>query len=139
MGQRGRKSAAAGAVTAVDGRTSRLRPPPSLNQAERAIFLDIVGSTDAGHFVAADLPLMSAYVRAVAQEELSGRELQRGGYVVNGRPSPWIVIQEKSVRAVTALAARLRLCPQSRRQYAKPAGRPMSYYERMAMEEGEDE
>ena len=38
----------------------------------------------------------------------------RGGAVVDGKPSPWIVVQDKAVRAMVALSMRLRLSPQSR-------------------------
>jgi hypothetical protein len=136
MKQRGRKSAAS--IGAVDGRPSRLKPPSSLSKVEQAIFIDIVASVAAGHFAASDMPLLCAYARAVAEEELAGRELRRGGHVVNGKPSPWIVIQEKSVRALVSLSMRLRLSPQARKQHAPAApGRPLSYYERMKLEEGE--
>jgi hypothetical protein len=139
MKQRGSKSAASLAIPAIDGRPSRLKPPASLSKAEQAIFIDIVSSTSAGHFVASDVPLLCAYARAVFEEELAGRELRRGGHVVNGRPSPWITVQEKAVRAITALSMRLRLSPQARKQYAAAPSKPMSYYERMRLEGDADE
>ncbi len=46
--------------------------------------------------------------------EQAARELQRGGAVVDGKPSPWIVVQEKCIRALVSLSMRLRLSPQSR-------------------------
>ena len=33
---------------------------------------------------------------------------------MDGKASPWLTVQEKTVRALTALSARLRICPQSR-------------------------
>ena len=43
---RGRKSAAALGVVAVDGGTSRLKPPASLSEAERKVFVDLVSFVD---------------------------------------------------------------------------------------------
>jgi hypothetical protein len=40
---------------------------------------------------------------AVAQHDRAAQAIRREGDVVNGRPSPWIVVQEKAVRAMTAL------------------------------------
>ncbi len=34
--------------------------------------------------------------------------------MIDGKASPWLMVQEKSVRALTALSMRLRLSPQSR-------------------------
>jgi hypothetical protein len=34
--------------------------------------------------------------------------------VIEGKPSPWIYVQEKAIRTLTALSMRLRLSPQSR-------------------------
>jgi phage terminase small subunit len=45
--------------------------------------------------------------------------MRREGAVVNGRLSPWVTVQEKAVRAMTALAMRLRLSPQARRERAQ--------------------
>jgi hypothetical protein len=138
MGKRGRKSSAELATGAVDGRPARLKPPPSLSAAEQGVFLDIVASVAAGHFQSSDLPLLCRYAEAIALAELAAQEIRRGDAVVNGRPSAWITVQEKAVRAIVALSMRLRLSPQARKQYAAPPPRPMSYYERMAMEEAND-
>jgi hypothetical protein len=40
--------------------------------------------------------------------------MRAGGPIVDGKASPWLVVQEKAVRAMTALSMRLRLSPQSR-------------------------
>jgi phage terminase small subunit len=132
MKKRGRKSSASLAIRAVDGGPSRMKPPASLSQPERKVFVDLVATTDAEHFQASDLPLLASYSRAVAMDEMAARELQEHGAVINGRPSPWIIIQEKAQRSVVALAMRLRLSPQSRKQYATAPAKPMSYYQRVA-------
>jgi phage terminase small subunit len=72
-----------------------------------------VTGCDADHFRQTDLPLLSRYCEAAILAEQAALEL-RNGAVVDGKPSPWIVIQEKSVRAMVALSMRLRLSPQSR-------------------------
>ena len=113
MRQRGRKSAAELATIGVDGKPPRLLPPASLSEAERNIFIDLVTSCDANHFRPSDLPLLVRYAEACAVGDQAAHELRRGA-VVDGKPSPWIVIQEKAVRAMVALSMRLRLSPQSR-------------------------
>jgi phage terminase small subunit len=114
MKQRGRKSAAALAVVAVDGKPNRLQPPDHLSPDERRRFVDLVSACDPEHFRASDLPLVCRFVEADALAEQAARELRTNGAVSDGRASPWLVVQEKAVRALTALALRLRLSPQSR-------------------------
>jgi phage terminase small subunit len=114
MGTRGRKSAAELSVIAVDGKPPRLEPPVSLSEAERTIFTALVAACDTRHFQASDLPLLVRYCEACALGDLAATELRRDGAVVKGKASPWVVIQEKSVRAMVALSMRLRLSPQSR-------------------------
>jgi hypothetical protein len=50
---------------------------------------------------------------ADALAERAAKELRKNP-VVDGKASPWLLVQEKSVRALTALSMRLRLSPQSR-------------------------
>jgi hypothetical protein len=86
--------------------------------------------------VIAKAPLLSGYFEAVCLAEQAARELRGGGAVIKGRASPWLVIQEKSVRAMVALAMRLRLAPQARshprsvaRERAPPDRKPWDDYE----------
>jgi hypothetical protein len=106
MLQRGRKSGAAIAVAGVSGAPARLKPPPSLSAAERVVFIDLVEAVDPKHFRASDMPLLCAYVHAVVLEASAAKKL--------AKDSKALVLWEKSSRAMVALAARLRLCPQSR-------------------------
>lgn len=108
-----RKSAASLSVVAADGQSFRPNPPASLSEAERTIFLDLVAGCDRRHFRPSDLPLLCRYVEAAALGDQAAAQLRLGA-VVNGRPSPWITVQEKAVRAMVALSMRLRLSPQSR-------------------------
>ena len=113
MRQRGRKSAAALSVIAVDGEPNRLLPPASLGDVERTVFVDLVTACDPKHFRPSDLPLLCRYCETAVLAEQAALELRRGA-VVAGKPSPSITIQEKAVRAMVALSMRLRLSPQSR-------------------------
>jgi len=114
MKQRGRKSAAALSVIAIDGKPPRLDPPTSLPEAERTIFVDLVNACEPTHFRPSDAPLLCRYCEAAVLAEQAAHELRQTGAVVNGKSSPWIVVQEKAVRAMVALSMRLRLSPQSR-------------------------
>jgi phage terminase small subunit len=121
MRQRGRKSGASLGVLQVDGKPNRLNPPTSLSAAERAIFFDVVAACDRDHFRPSDLPLLVRYVEAAALGDQAAEQLRLGA-VINGKTSPWIIVQEKAVRAMVALSMRLRLSPQSRID-AKTLGR----------------
>jgi hypothetical protein len=65
------------------------------------------------HFQQSDLPLLCRYVEASILAERAAEQL-REAPVVDGKPSPWLVVQEKSLRTLTALSMRLRLSPQAR-------------------------
>ena len=113
MRQRGRKSAASFDVINVDGSPDRLQPPDHLSADERRRFVDIVANCDARHFRPSDMSLLVRFCEADGLAERAAKEL-RANPVIDGKPSPWLAVQEKSVRALTALSIRLRLSPQSR-------------------------
>ena len=98
---------------AVDGKPKRLEPPTSLSDVERKLFIDLVTACDATHFRPSDLPLLCRYCEAAVLAEQAAQELRRGA-IEDGKPSAWITVQEKTVRAMVALSMRLRLSPQSR-------------------------
>jgi phage terminase small subunit len=123
--QRGRTSASALSVLGVDGQQSRPSPPSCLSEPERKLFVSIAGSCDRDHFRQTDLPLLSRYCEAAVLAEQAALEL-RNGAVVGGKPSPWIFVQEKCVRAMVSLSMRLRLSPQSRLD-PKSLGRQQPY------------
>ena len=116
MGKRGKRSAAdlLAGFPRVDGARGRLRPPADLDHGVKRVFTGIVAACPPDHFVASDTPLLIEYVRAVTMAERASVALRNDGPVLDGRPSPWITIQEKQVRAMTALSMRLRLSPQAR-------------------------
>ena len=123
MKQRGRKSAAAlqlGASAAP--RKSRINLRVGASDVVKAIIQEIVSSVDADWFRPSDFPLLESYGEAIVLERAAYREIATNGAVVNGRPSPWLNVAEKSTRAIVALSARLRLSPQNRTD-PKTAGR----------------
>jgi phage terminase small subunit len=116
----------------------RLSPPEDLAPAEKRIFVDIVGSIEPKHFTPSDMPLLVSYCVAINQEREANHHLRTEGHVIAGKPSPWIVVQEKAHRMMAALSMRLRLAPQSRaRTKIKPD--QVSAYDRIAALEGEDD
>lgn len=100
-------------ITSITGR-SRIKPPPHLSKQARGVFDSLVAAVGLDHFTAADIPLLSEYATAAATAQTAAERLDAEGHVVAGRANPWIVVQEKAQRALVALSARLRVCPQSR-------------------------
>jgi hypothetical protein len=66
------------------------------------------------HFRASDMPLLRSFCESTALADQSAAALAQDGPIIGGRASPWLVVQEKSIRAQAALALRLRLCPSAR-------------------------
>jgi phage terminase small subunit len=114
MSKRGRKSSASYEVPVIDVDRIPVQPPEHLGEIERERFADIVSSCNAGHFSHSDISLLCRYVEADVLAEEAAAELRKHGAVVDGRPSPWLIIQEKQVRALIGLSLRLRLCPSAR-------------------------
>ena len=87
----------------------RLKPPVSLNKAERAVWEEVVNSTDPQHFKRCESPLLATYTTAVVMaryySHLVGAPEDTGNFHAN-----WI----QNARLVTSLSSRLRLSPSSR-------------------------
>ena len=101
--------------------------PDGIPEAAVAFWRSIVSDLQPDYFLPSDLPLLSAYCRALAAHDHARSMLESEGPVrQDGKASAWLVIVEKEVRAVVALAARLRLAPQSRmdRTVAGKTARP---------------
>jgi phage terminase small subunit len=92
----------------------RLTPPRSLGDAASTIWTALVNSVASDHFSESDVPLLAEYCRAAALADEVAAALAKHGAVVGGKANVWLVVQEKAVKTMTALSARLRLCPQSR-------------------------
>ena len=134
-----RKSAAALAFQDVI-RTERLTAPADLNPDERAVFVGIVGTVAADHFRPSDLPLLSAYVRAIVREREASEQLAQGVVSIDNKLSSWVTVQAQALKQMMSLARMLKLTPLARRSNPSRPGKPqqLSYYDQMALEqEGE--
>jgi hypothetical protein len=127
-----RKSVAAFAVKPLRTGATRLRPPATLSPLARKVFVDIVTNEEPAHFRPSHLPLLVQYAEAVALAERSARELRRD----DAEPL-WLARWEKATRVMVALSMRLRLSPQSLAANNPTRSKPMSYYEKMALEAGD--
>jgi phage terminase small subunit len=127
-------------MTPIDAGQSRLRPPASLSDAERAAFVDIVSTCKPSHFVASDMSLLCRFAEATVLAEEAARHLRDEGPVIAGRVSPWVTVQEKAVRALVSLSMRLRLSPQARAPNNPTRPQPaVSHYDKMRLESNDQE
>jgi hypothetical protein len=101
MRQRGRKSADLIPLR-VDGSPPRLEPPATLQDDERALFVELIGACPAEQFGKSDLPLLISFIEATL--------LARNNAHDPARIDTW----ERAIRLQATLATRLRLAPQSR-------------------------
>src|SRR5262249_24801537 len=97
------------AFDGLRGEKPRLMPPHDLGGLERAIFISVVSSVPATHFVAEDVPLLAAYACSIAQQRRAADELAGGS-----KDRHWIDMHAQAVRSMNALAIRLRLAPKAR-------------------------
>jgi phage terminase small subunit len=106
----------------VDGRPAPLPLPGDLSPDAAQVWREITKTTQPEHFRPSDVPLLKSYCEACAMADRAAAELAENGAVIDGKASPWLTVQEKSVRAQTSLSLRLRLCPSARTD-PKSAGR----------------
>lgn len=129
-----RQSAASFATPTPLGAAPRLKPPATMSDPARQLFLDLVLGAKPEHFQATDLPLLVRYCEAHAMAERAEKEMADEP-VIEDKASPWIGIHAQMTKAASVLAMRLRLSPQSRAPN-NPGRRapPVSYYDRMQLE-----
>jgi len=106
-----------------------VQPPATLSDPARSVFLDLVASCDAEHFLDADVTLLARYANAVVFSEQAQARLQANPDDVKA-----LTLWEKSTRAMSGLALRLRLGPQARREKAKTPRGPLTFDERFRLE-----
>ena len=121
-------------VNVVPVTPQRLRPPAKLNEAQRAAFLDIVGSSPPTQFAPSDMPLLVGLARAIVAEDLAVAHLEREGTVIEGKLNAWAVAKEKSHKEIIALTHKLRLSPAARSHALLKPEKAVSVYDRLAME-----
>jgi hypothetical protein len=113
---------------APPSRAVTLAAPESLSPAARAAFVTLVGSCEPGHFQDCDVSLIARYAVAIIMCERAEAALQ-----ADPNDGKALALWEKATRAMSGLALRLRLGPQSRREKAK-VGRPLSWSDRFALD-----
>jgi hypothetical protein len=144
--QRGRKSAAALAVSVDVGRErALLRPPASLSEAERSIWVHVITAARPEHFRPGDEPLLMRFCEVSAACDHAAEKLRTD--LAKGRmPSPWLSTQERLLKMLVVLCRQLRLSPLARTPHkdGRPAavdpygnGHAVSAYERMALDDAQ--
>jgi phage terminase small subunit len=118
----------------------RLRPPDGLSEPAKAVFIDTVTTCPSDQFQPSDIPLLARWCELTAMCEAASVELQASGMLAPDRGySPWLRVYLDCTKALSGLALRLRLGPQSRAQKAprRQVG-PVSYYDQMQLEADDD-
>ena len=117
--------------------TRRLRPPASLSEPQKRAFLDLVVSCPATQFEPQDVPLLVRWCELCVMAKAANVELQASGLLApDGKPSPWLRVHLECTRAISNLALRLRLGPQSRALKApKRKAAPLSVFDVMQLED----
>jgi hypothetical protein len=133
-------------LTVLEGRATRLSPPPYLSPREVQLFIKIVNDCEAKHFRPSDEPQLVEYVKAsIASEDAHDAMMATGGPVGDGEINPYFKVWEKLARRMAIQGTRLRLTPASRirPEAVQPkkkgfTGTP-SYYDTMDDEDDEDD
>jgi hypothetical protein len=140
MAKTGAKSTAELATRAAYvPRLERLAPPADLSEDGRQVFLELILASEPTAFRASDMPLLTAYVRAVLQERTASAHLEAEGHVVDGKPSAWLSVLAQSLKAMSTLSHRLRLSPQGRSPTNPKRPPSVSYYDRARLEGQSDD
>jgi phage terminase small subunit len=134
MGKSGRSSFVA-LDTVRWGEPGRLSPPATLGEAERRAFVDLVCSVPVTQFAPCDLPLLCRWAETVAlAERVATRMALEGEITEQGKVNPAVAIHREAVKTLSALALRLRVSPQARRQEPPRQKVVTNYYERLDLE-----
>jgi phage terminase small subunit len=99
-----------------------------------------LASFAADHFRPSDLPLLSAYARAIVREREASEHLAQGVVSIDNKLSSWVTVQAQALKQMMSLARMLKLTPLARRSNPSRPGKPqqLSYYDQMRLEqEGE--
>jgi hypothetical protein len=137
---RGRTPFTVGDVQPYGTPNGRLKPPASLGEKERKVFLDLVSTTPSTQFLPADMPLLCRWCELTVLAEQAFGEFTAVGVVQDGKESPWVSVYERAVRGLTMVGRQLRLGPGQRMFKApKKVAASLSYYDRLKLEEGDDD
>lgn len=120
MATRGRKSASSLTVAKINiGVAKRLNPPLHLNDAEMAIWSEVVNDQPANAFTATHSPMLEMYCRHVVNNKIIADELlnfERAWLASDDglkRYDTLLRIAERESRAASSLATRLRITRQA--------------------------
>jgi hypothetical protein len=105
-----------------------VQPPEGLSESVRAAFIGLVSACDPEHFETSDVTMLVRYATATI---LAARAETR--LLADPDDGKALAMWEKAVRAMSGLALRLRLGPQSRREKAK-VERPLTWDEKFRMQ-----
>ena len=99
-------------TTSID---RRIVPRAGVPDEVGELFRQIVSQVDSDHFVQSDSALLESYCEAVVLSRQAYESLSEQGLLTDaGKTNPYLALHEKMGRSMVALAARLRICPQSR-------------------------
>ncbi|MBK7491057.1 MAG: hypothetical protein IPI17_02880 [Nitrosomonas sp.] len=120
MAARGRKSAASLTVKTPDiGVSKRLPAPPTLSDAEMAVWAEVVNDQPASAFTATHAPLLEMYCRHVVNNRVMADEILNfdRAWISDDdglkRYDTLLRIAERESRAASSLATRLRITRQA--------------------------
>jgi hypothetical protein len=105
-----------------------------VTEVERRLFIDLIADEKPEKFRSSDLPLLVEYCRTIALADEAWRDLRAG----KDRRSALATLAFAH-KSLAAFSHRLRLSPQGRSP-TNPKREPvLSYYERMDLEEAQDD
>ena len=144
MARTGRKPYETTDVVPFGIKSRRLQPPDCLGELQKRAFVDLVCSVPATQFRRCDISLLCRWAELTIMCEEAAFQLQQGGMVVNtkegSKPSPWFQIHRDATRELRSLSQRLQIGPRGRTWKApKTKPGPVSYYDRMRLEDGYDD
>jgi phage terminase small subunit len=140
MAKTGRSSFATFDTSAYGVGSSRLKPPPSLPEPEKQVFLNLISACPSSQFTASDVPLLLRFCELVVLAERAAEGLRSEPLVTaDGKVSPWATLHASATKGMVHLSLRLKLSPQARSQRApKTLAGSLSYYERQDLLSDDD-
>ena len=109
----GRRSTASLAIAAVQSWT-RLEPPESVSEAAAVVWREVVATKPAEWFQADTAPVLEAYCNTIVEYRRVADALAETGPSDLKTYRPLVEMAEKLGRAITSMATKMRLTPQSR-------------------------
>lgn len=109
----GRRSTASLSVAAVQSWT-RLEPPESVSEAAAVVWREVVATKPAEWFQADTAPVLEAYCNTIVEYRRVIEALAATGPSDLQTYRPLVDMAEKLGRAITSMATKMRLTPQSR-------------------------